>query len=58
MYSNKYLKPEIEFDRQAIEKLLNYHFPGNVRELQYTIERAVIMAENNVICKRYYIFTH
>src|ERR1044071_9194294 len=28
MYSNKYLKPVMEFDEKAIEKLLTYHFPG------------------------------
>ena len=26
-----------------------YHFPGNVRELQYSIERAVIMCEGDEI---------
>ena len=45
MYSQKYMKPRLSFDKSAREKLLGYSFPGNVRELQYTIERAVIMAE-------------
>ncbi len=45
MYSRKYMKPQLSFDQSATEKLLSYPFPGNVRELQYTIERAVIMAE-------------
>jgi transcriptional regulator with PAS, ATPase and Fis domain len=49
MYSNKYLKPAIEFDEKALEKLLGYHFPGNIRELQYTIERAVIMSDGHVL---------
>jgi two-component system response regulator HydG len=49
VYSQKYLKPAIEPDRKAIDKLLNYSFPGNVRELQYTIERAIIMAEGDVL---------
>lgn len=39
------MKPQLPFDKSAREKLLSYPFPGNVRELQYTIERAVIMAE-------------
>jgi two-component system response regulator HydG len=47
IYAAKYLKPEPRFDAKAIEKLKQYHFPGNVRELQYTMERAVIMAEGN-----------
>ncbi|ULQ57881.1 sigma-54 dependent transcriptional regulator [Flavihumibacter rivuli] len=48
-YSNKYLKPEPSLGRTAIEKLETYPFPGNVRELQYTIERAVIMLDGDVL---------
>ncbi|MGZ5191805.1 MAG: sigma-54-dependent transcriptional regulator, partial [Flavisolibacter sp.] len=57
LYSNKYLKPELQFDKTAMEKLLNYHYPGNVRELQYTIERAVIMAEETMLGSRDIIFS-
>lgn len=39
----------MEFDKTATDKLLRYAFPGNVRELQYTIERAVIMAEETTL---------
>lgn len=49
LYSQKYMKPQLSFDKSAREKLLNYPFPGNVRELQYTIERAVIMAEGDEV---------
>jgi two-component system response regulator HydG len=49
IYSNKYLKSNLQFDDSAISKLLSYHFPGNVRELQYAIERAVIMSDNSVL---------
>jgi len=49
LYSNKYLKPTLELDTKATEKLLNHHYPGNVRELQYIIERAVIMSDGNVL---------
>ena len=49
IYCEKYIKPAVEFDRKAIEKLKAYHFPGNVRELQYTIERAVIMSDGDVL---------
>src|SRR5437762_11789002 len=52
VYSNKYLKPDLEFDKGAADKLLSYHYPGNVRELQYTIERAVIMAESRVLTSK------
>lgn len=49
IYSDKYLKPAVTFDAAALQKLKQYLFPGNVRELQYAIERAVIMAEQPVI---------
>jgi DNA-binding NtrC family response regulator len=47
IYAAKYMKPANDFDLKALEKLKAYHFPGNVRELQYTIERAVIMSEHD-----------
>ncbi|MEO6537468.1 MAG: sigma-54 dependent transcriptional regulator [Ferruginibacter sp.] len=57
LYSAKYLKPVLEFDKTAREKLLQYHYPGNVRELQYSIERAVIMAEDDVLQAKDIIFS-
>src|ERR1043165_6068357 len=57
MYSNKYLKPEMEFDKSAKEKLLNYHYPGNVREMQYAIERAVIMADASLVSAKDILFS-
>ena len=49
IYEKKYLKPSMSFAKNALEKLIAYPFPGNVRELQYTIERAVIMSDNPMI---------
>ncbi|HLO91325.1 MAG TPA: sigma-54 dependent transcriptional regulator [Lentimicrobium sp.] len=49
MYADKYLKTELSLTAAAIEKLKNYRFPGNVRELQYAIERAVIMTDKDKI---------
>ena len=46
-YGDKYFKHNIQFADKALHKLQQYAYPGNVRELQYSIERAVIMAENN-----------
>lgn len=48
-YCEKYFKNHIELSPKALEKLKDYHFPGNVRELQYIVERAVIMADTNVL---------
>ncbi|TAL46436.1 MAG: sigma-54-dependent Fis family transcriptional regulator [Chitinophagaceae bacterium] len=57
LYSNKYMKPVPEFDTKALEKLQSYNYPGNVRELQYTIERAVIMADEDVLEAKDLIFS-
>jgi transcriptional regulator of acetoin/glycerol metabolism len=56
-YAAKYFKPELQLDSSALNKLSQYHFPGNVRELQYTIERAVIMCENEMIGDEDLIFS-
>jgi len=48
-YAQKYMKPATDFDKRAEQKLLDYHYPGNVRELQYSIERAVIMTESEIL---------
>ena len=56
-YSNKYLKSELELGKDVMEKLVNYSYPGNVRELQYAIERAVIMCEDNSLKAKDIIFS-
>jgi DNA-binding NtrC family response regulator len=52
IYGEKYHKNLIEIDEKAKTKLRQYAFPGNIRELQHSIERAVIMADNQVITAR------
>ena len=49
VYAEKYMKPPVRFAKDALDKLSAYHFPGNVRELQYIIERAVIMSEDETL---------
>jgi len=39
----------MDFEPAALQKLRMYNYPGNVRELQYTIERAVIMADDHIM---------
>jgi two-component system response regulator HydG len=57
MYAGKYSKSVPELDSKAIEKLKQYSFPGNVRELQYTMERAVIMSEGEVLTSSDLLFS-
>jgi len=37
------------FSQKAIQALLNYSFPGNIRELQNLVERGVILAQGNLL---------
>jgi DNA-binding NtrC family response regulator len=48
-YTRKYNKPELRINQRAIDKLVEYSWPGNIRELQNTIEKAVILSESSVI---------
>lgn len=45
LYAEKYGKGPFKTEKSFLEKLKKHPFPGNVRELQYVVERAVIMAE-------------
>ena len=48
-YTALYNQPGLTIHPQAATKLERYDWPGNIRELQHTIEKAVILAEKNVI---------
>ncbi|GAB1857074.1 sigma-54 dependent transcriptional regulator [Flavobacteriaceae bacterium MHTCC 0001] len=57
LYTEKYLKSGFQLDASFTDKLKSYHFPGNVRELQYALERAVIMAENTTLYANDLVFS-
>jgi two-component system response regulator HydG len=45
-YAKKYHKHVTSITPEAIDKLKRYAWPGNIRELQHGIERAVIMTDS------------
>ncbi len=49
LYAEKYNKSTFTFDTGFISKLKKHDFPGNVRELQYVLERAVIMTDGSIL---------
>jgi DNA-binding NtrC family response regulator len=49
VYCDKYNKPGKKINTQALEKLANYQWPGNIRELQHSIEKAVILSDSAVL---------
>lgn len=57
VYSEKYLKSGFDFSDDFKTKLNEYHFPGNVRELQYALERSVIMADKNILTAEDLVFS-
>jgi DNA-binding NtrC family response regulator len=48
-YAERYRKPLTAFDPAAIQFLLDYAWPGNVRELEHAVERALLMAQDDVV---------
>lgn len=49
VYAEKYNKEAFTLNPEFLKKLRTHSFPGNVRELQYALEKAVIMAEGSIL---------
>ncbi|MBU2915082.1 MULTISPECIES: sigma-54-dependent transcriptional regulator [Reichenbachiella] len=56
VYSKKYRKNGKKISSAALKKLQKYHWPGNIRELQHAIERAVIMSDENSMVPEDFFF--
>lgn len=48
-FASKYEKHGLKINQAAQDKLLQYPWPGNIRELQHTIEKAVILSDSTVL---------
>ncbi|MFB0553628.1 MAG: sigma-54-dependent transcriptional regulator [Phycisphaerae bacterium] len=48
-YAKENNKPAKSFSPEAVEFMLNYHWRGNVRELENVVERGVILAKDKFI---------
>jgi two-component system response regulator AtoC len=55
-FSEKNGLPAVGFSSDAILLLQNYSYPGNVRELENVIERAVLMARGRIILPSHLAF--
>ena len=56
-YAKKYHKPVTKIAPEAMDKLKRYAWPGNIRELQHAIERAVIMTDSNSLQETDFLFS-
>lgn len=56
-YAKKYHKPVTTIAPEALDKLKRYAWPGNIRELQHAIERAVIMTDSSSLQETDFLFS-
>ncbi|WP_127122568.1 sigma-54-dependent transcriptional regulator [Chryseotalea sanaruensis] len=56
-YSKKYHKNVSTIAQEAMDKLKRYPWPGNIRELQHAIERAVIMTDSASLQESDFLFS-
>jgi DNA-binding NtrC family response regulator len=56
---NKILNKKVKkVSLKAMELLLDYNYPGNIRELENIIERSMIMAKDEIIDEKYFNFVN
>jgi DNA-binding NtrC family response regulator len=48
-FSEQYGKTDVKFNTDSLIKLEDYHWPGNIRELSHSIERAVILCKSGTL---------
>lgn len=48
-YCEENKKDKLEISKEAVDVLMKYNYPGNVRELENIIERAVVLSRGKVI---------
>ena len=48
-FQKKHKKGDLVFSETLAGNLINYEWPGNVRQLQNCVEKAVIMADSSII---------
>lgn len=54
--AERYGKAGLKFSTPALEKLANHEWPGNIRELQHAVEKAVILSESSLLKAGDFIF--
>jgi DNA-binding NtrC family response regulator len=56
IYGRKYNKINPELQKDGLEKLKRNHWFGNIRELQHTIEKAIILSDGNKLKATDFVF--
>ncbi|HNW53067.1 MAG TPA: sigma 54-interacting transcriptional regulator, partial [Bacteroidales bacterium] len=55
-FAARYGKSNLRLSQTAADKLIAYPWPGNIRELQHTIEKAVILSDGPVLKPEVFLF--
>lgn len=55
-YTKSMAKPIEDISAEAMEALLNYDWPGNIRELRNVIERAIVICDQKIITVKHFTF--
>ncbi|HEX9912745.1 MAG TPA: sigma-54 dependent transcriptional regulator, partial [candidate division Zixibacteria bacterium] len=55
-YAESYQKEVEGIDEELKDEFQNYHWPGNIRELEHTIERGVALATSSILDKTSILF--
>lgn len=55
-FGEKYGRTPLKLNQAAQHKLLHYQWPGNIRELQHAIEKAVILSESSTLGPADFLF--
>ena len=48
-YCDENGKPQYRFSSETLKVLMDYHWPGNVREMENVVERAVVLSQDEII---------
>ena len=58
LYARKYNKTGISLQQDVYQKLDTYSWPGNIRELQHVIERAIILNDKDILKPADFLIMH
>jgi DNA-binding NtrC family response regulator len=58
LYARKYNKTGISLQQDVYQKLDTYSWPGNIRELQHVIERAIILNDKDILNPSDFLIMH
>ncbi len=48
-YTKNTRQKNFDISGRVMKELINYHWPGNIRELEHLMERSILMTEGNII---------